>query len=135
MPQTLDYNHAVAAVPAPAPPLPELKSDNPGGRVRWIWIAALSLLLVVVAVTGRTLLKPAAPQYITAPVQRGDISRTISATGKVQAVTTVQVGTQVSGTVSQILVDYNSPVKKGQISPSSIRTSCRPSSRRPAHRC
>ena len=115
MPQTLDYDHAVAAVPAPAPPLPELKDEKPNGRVPWIWIAALSLLLVVVAVTGRTLLKPDAPQYITAPVQRGDISRTISATGKVQAVTTVQVGTQVSGTVSQILVDYNSPVKKGQI--------------------
>jgi len=72
-------------------------------------------LIAVATATWRMLAKPSTPAFVTATVQRGDISRTISATGKVQAVTTVQVGTQVSGTVSQIFVDYNSPVKKGQI--------------------
>jgi HlyD family secretion protein len=51
--------------------------------------------------------------YRTVPVERGDIQATISATGTLNAVITVQVGTQVSGTISQLLVDYNSPVKKG----------------------
>jgi HlyD family secretion protein len=53
--------------------------------------------------------------YRTAPVERGDIQSTISATGTLNAVITVQVGTQVSGTISQLLVDYNSPVKKGML--------------------
>jgi HlyD family secretion protein len=48
-------------------------------------------------------------------VTLGTIARTISATGKLQALTTVQVGTQVSGTISEIYVDFNSQVKKGQV--------------------
>ncbi|MBI4572274.1 MAG: HlyD family secretion protein [candidate division NC10 bacterium] len=53
------------------------------------------------------------PSLRTAPVERGDILSTISATGTLNAVITVQVGTQVSGTIKQLLVDFNSPVKKG----------------------
>jgi HlyD family secretion protein len=53
--------------------------------------------------------------FRTAPVERGDIQSTISSTGTLNAVITVQVGTQVSGTISQLLVDYNSPVKKGML--------------------
>src|SRR5512147_486288 len=53
--------------------------------------------------------------YRTAPVERGELLSTISATGTLNAVVTVQVGTQVSGTIQQMLVDYNSPVKKGML--------------------
>ncbi len=53
--------------------------------------------------------------FRTAPVERGDILSTISATGTLNAVITVQVGTQVSGTIRQLLVDFNSPVKKGML--------------------
>jgi HlyD family secretion protein len=53
--------------------------------------------------------------FRTAPVERGAVVSTISATGTLNAVITVQVGTQVSGTISQLLVDYNSPVKKGML--------------------
>ena len=56
-----------------------------------------------------------APQYITQTAERGDIRATVSATGTVNAVTTVLVGTQVSGTIKQLYVDYNSTVKKGQL--------------------
>jgi HlyD family secretion protein len=56
-----------------------------------------------------------APSYRTAPVERGEVLSTISATGTLNAVVTVQVGTQVSGTIQQLLVDYNSPVKKGML--------------------
>ena len=54
-------------------------------------------------------------KYGTEKVTRGDIVATITATGAVNAVTTVLVGTQVSGTIRDIYVDFNSPVKKGQL--------------------
>ncbi|HMA01029.1 MAG: efflux RND transporter periplasmic adaptor subunit [Gemmatimonas sp.] len=57
----------------------------------------------------------AAPAYRTAAVQRGDIEATVAATGTLGAVTTVQVGTQVSGQISAIYADFNSKVKKGQL--------------------
>ncbi len=56
-----------------------------------------------------------APSYRFATVTRGNLESTVSATGALSAVTTVQVGTQVSGQVSQILVDFNDHVKKGQL--------------------
>ncbi|HET6364504.1 MAG TPA: efflux RND transporter periplasmic adaptor subunit [Nitrospirota bacterium] len=55
------------------------------------------------------------PSYRTDPVMRGDIQQSVTATGAVNAVTTVQVGTQVSGTIKTLYVDFNSSVKKGQI--------------------
>src|SRR6185295_2599787 len=58
--------------------------------------------------------EPAAP-YMTAKVERGNLRNTVSATGTLQAVTTVQVGSQASGTISALLVDFNSVVKKGQV--------------------
>ena len=56
-----------------------------------------------------------APPYRTVKVEKGDISDTVSATGNINAVTTVQVGSQVSGTIQQILADFNSRVRKGQV--------------------
>jgi HlyD family secretion protein len=52
--------------------------------------------------------------YVTAAVERGDITATVTATGTVNPVTTVQVGTYVSGPIIAIDVDFNSPVRKGQ---------------------
>src|SRR5882672_9520260 len=51
----------------------------------------------------------------TAAVTRGDVVDTVGATGTLQAVTTVQVGTQVSGTIQELHADFNSLVKKGQV--------------------
>ena len=56
-----------------------------------------------------------APAYRFATVTRGNLESTVSATGALSAVTTVQVGTQVSGLVRQIYVDFNDRVKKGQL--------------------
>ena len=56
-----------------------------------------------------------APAYRFAAVTRGNLESTVSATGALSAVTTVQVGTQVSGLVRQIYVDFNDRVKKGQL--------------------
>ncbi len=54
-------------------------------------------------------------KYRTEKVLRGDITSTVSASGTVNAVTTVLVGTQVSGTIKEIFVDFNSAVKKSQV--------------------
>ena len=55
------------------------------------------------------------PQVNTAPITRGDIIDTVGATGTLQAVTTVQVGSQVSGNIQWLGADFNSIVKKGQV--------------------
>lgn len=55
------------------------------------------------------------PKYRTATIERGTIRSTVSATGSLSAVQTVQVGTQVSGQVAAIYADFNSHVKKGQL--------------------
>lgn len=54
-------------------------------------------------------------QYKTSPVMRGSIVSSISATGKLSAVETVDVGTQISGTVTKVYIDYNSVVKEGDL--------------------
>jgi HlyD family secretion protein len=55
------------------------------------------------------------PTYTTLPVRRGRLVARVSATGTVSALVTVQVGSQVSGRIQEILVDFNSPVEKGQV--------------------
>ena len=59
--------------------------------------------------------KPPQPTVMTAAVTKGDVADTVGATGTLQAVTTVQVGTQVSGTIQELHADFNSLVKKGQV--------------------
>ncbi|UKK49211.1 efflux RND transporter periplasmic adaptor subunit [Prevotella sp. E9-3] len=59
--------------------------------------------------------KKATVDFQTAKVEKGNIQTTITATGTIEPVTSVTVGTQVSGIVSKLYVDYNSEVKKGQV--------------------
>ena len=78
-------------------------------------VGIVVLLLVFLGAGGYFYLKPPPkPQFKTLKVERGSIVSTVSATGTLNAVVTVQVGTQVSGTLSKLYVDFNSPVKKGQ---------------------
>jgi HlyD family secretion protein len=58
---------------------------------------------------------PDVPQYKTQEAQRGNLTVTVTATGTLNAVITVEVGSQVSGTIKELLADFNSPVKKGQL--------------------
>jgi len=80
---------------------------------------AVGAVIAAVAAGGLWIYRNAeaheAPAYRFATVQRGDLESTVSATGALSAVTTVQVGTQVSGQVAQIYVDFNDRVKKGQL--------------------
>src|SRR6266851_1450089 len=55
------------------------------------------------------------PEYLTVKVERGEIQATVNATGTVTPIISVQVGSQVSGIVNEMHVDYNSVVKKGQL--------------------
>jgi HlyD family secretion protein len=56
-----------------------------------------------------------APEYQTAPVVRGDLTQAVTATGALNAVVNVQVGSQISGNIQKLLVDFNSPVKAGEV--------------------
>lgn len=77
-------------------------------------LAALLLALCIFFLMGK---KKAESKinFQTTEITTADISTSITATGKLEAVTTVEVGTQVSGIVNKLYVDYNSVVKKGQV--------------------
>ena len=76
----------------------------------------VSIVVVAIAVFAAFQFKgDDKPKYFTAKADRGDIRQVVEATGTINAVTTVQVGSQVSGTISHLYVDFNSKVKKGQV--------------------
>ncbi len=81
-----------------------------------VLLTAIALALPIAAF-GYFNLKPGdeAGSYRFVTVERGDLESVVAATGTLDAVTTVQVGTQVSGIVSEILVDYNDRVEAGQV--------------------
>ncbi|MDQ7787302.1 MAG: efflux RND transporter periplasmic adaptor subunit [Thermodesulfovibrionales bacterium] len=80
-------------------------------------ILFIILIGVAIALTAFFLLnnKNGDIKFRTEKVAKGDLVMSVTATGTVNAVTTVLVGTQVSGTIRNISVDFNSPVKKGQV--------------------
>jgi HlyD family secretion protein len=83
----------------------------------WRAIAAVVVIIALV-VTGVLVFRARSAgsvAYATAPVAQQDLVQTVSATGTVNPQNTINVGTQVSGTVSEVDVDYNSKVKKGQV--------------------
>src|SRR5262245_38030099 len=59
--------------------------------------------------------EPKDPPYLIASVAKSNIRQVVSSTGTLQAVTTVLVGSQVSGTIATLAADYNSKVTKGQV--------------------
>ena len=79
------------------------------------YLVILAVVLLIFGIAGFFYLKRTPEvSYKTARIERGTIVSTVAATGNLSAVTTVQVGTQVSGTIQKLYVDYNSRVKKGQ---------------------
>jgi HlyD family secretion protein len=80
----------------------------------WIGVGAVAVIALVVWLLsgGKSEEKV---EFETAKVEKQDIHTSITATGTIEPVTSVTVGTQVSGIVSKLYVDYNSVVKKGQI--------------------
>jgi len=79
-------------------------------------ILVIGVILAAVAIFAAFRLRGPGPvQYYTAKVENGDIKQVVEATGTINAVITVQVGSQVSGTISRLSADFNSKVKKGQV--------------------
>src|SRR5215467_8101252 len=79
-------------------------------------IAVIVLILAGVGIFAAFAMRGRGPvQYYTAKVETGEIKQVVEATGTINAVITVQVGSQVSGVISKLYVDFNSPVKKGQL--------------------
>jgi HlyD family secretion protein len=84
------------------------------------WLKWLIGLVVVAAIAGTAIWyfgfrKDSEAQYQTTSVSRGDITQAVTATGQLNPVLNVQVGSQVSGRINKIMVDYNSEVKSNQV--------------------
>ncbi len=80
----------------------------------FVWIGAAAAVVVgaFLVLGGRT---KSEPKYRTAKVEKGDITQTVAATGTLSAVTTVKVGSVVSGNVAALHADFNKEVKKGDL--------------------
>src|SRR5258707_12938900 len=86
-------------------------------KIKKIVFAGAALLLIGGAgfAYWRNLGAPSESPYLTVPVSRGNVRQVVSSTGTLQAVVTVQVGSQVSGTIEKLLADFNTKVNAGQI--------------------
>ena len=84
---------------------------------RWKWIGMSSAVLIVLGFGGWIWKRHADDdvKYQTAAVARGDLTQLVTATGQLNPVTNVQVGSQISGTIAQLFADFNSSVKAGQV--------------------
>jgi len=89
------------------------------------WFVLLAVVIAVAIFAAFAMRGKDKTQYFTQKVDKGDIREVVEATGTINAVTTVQVGSQVSGTIEKLYVDFNSKVKKGelvaQLDPSLLR--------------
>jgi HlyD family secretion protein len=84
-----------------------------GSGARWAvaLLALAALVEIAIWFHGRS----QAPDYVTQKVMRGDLTVAVSATGTLSAQSSVDVGVEVSGRVDKVLVDFNDPVKAGQV--------------------
>lgn len=86
---------------------------------RWKWALFVLIVLIAAAAGGYFLWQPGkngeAYRLVTQPVETGELNITVSASGYLEPLEKVEVGTEVSGTIEKVLVDYNDPVKKGEL--------------------
>ncbi len=106
----------------PAQETPDALAANlglqPSPRRRWLRYGLAALGLLALAEAAILLLQetaPESPRFKTANLERGDLTVKVTATGQLQPVTQVDVGTEVSGTIDQVTVDFNDRVTQGQV--------------------
>jgi HlyD family secretion protein len=85
------------------------------------WLRRLGVVVAILAIIGGVMAwlastKPKPPpRYVLGQTSKGDVFETVQSTGQVQPLTQVQVGAQVSGRITDVMVDFNSKVKKGDV--------------------
>lgn len=79
---------------------------------RWSAVIAIALALILWAIFAP---RAKTYEYVTQPVDRGEVVRRVTASGKLRALNTIKVGAEVSGQITKVYVDFNSPVTKGQV--------------------
>ena len=95
------------------------KKSFMGRALGWIWRKKWWLLIVAIVAVGTWWIfsdktqKPG--EFITLNITRGDLRQVVTATGEIMPVNTVNVGSQVSGTIDNLYVDFNTKVKKGDV--------------------
>lgn len=86
---------------------------------KWIWRRKWWIIITVAVIIGIKMLLFGSVEkkstFSTVAISRGDLRHVVTATGEIQPVNTVSVGSQVSGTIDNLYVDYNSKVKKGDV--------------------
>ena len=87
--------------------------------IKWVWRKKWWFLILAVVIVVPMLIfgggKSKKSEYVTLQIGRGNLRQVVTATGEIQPVNTVSVGSQVSGTIDALYVDYNSKVKKGDL--------------------
>jgi HlyD family secretion protein len=112
--------HDQGSAAQPVPSVPPLAKTAEGiapprrGR-RWLAAGAVVLLLASAGIGWWATHRTPAVHYTTAPVSNGAVTRMVTATGTVNPVLTIIVGSYVSGVIQELSCDYNTEVKKGQI--------------------
>lgn len=93
--------------------------DRPSGRrkylKRWLILAALVLIAVVIMIIWKTAGKANSTQYKIQEARRGDLTVTVTATGNLDPTNQVDVGSELSGIIESVEVDYNDRVKVNQV--------------------
>ncbi|HEY2138594.1 MAG TPA: efflux RND transporter periplasmic adaptor subunit [Chthoniobacterales bacterium] len=115
MQQRYSQLHAVAAVVITPGPDHHSASNSLTMLRRPIPIIVAAVILIAAAWLLRRCASGSAVTYQTAPVARGPITQAVTATGTLNPVQNVQVGSQVSGNIQKLFADFNSPVKAGQV--------------------
>jgi RND family efflux transporter, MFP subunit len=113
IPEPSEQKIASKLVPFPVTPL--LKG-KPSFNRHWLIAGLAALLIVAIAgATWWTLAERSTIHYVSVPVAKGAVTRTVTATGTVNPELTIIVGTAVSGIIQELSCDYNTQVKKGQV--------------------
>src|SRR6267378_7885677 len=107
-----------ATQPTPAPktePVPPpgriRRTRRRGGSLKWIVVLVGLAALIWAGLRYRTRSQSAVMEYKTSPVTRGDVIQTVTANGSLTPVQLVEVGSQISGVITEIRADFNSHVK------------------------
>lgn len=116
MPSGSTVSRSDAAPPVTLVPKPAAAPEPPTRRRRWLAGAVVAVVLIAAAFAAwRWWNAGTTVQYTEAAVSRGDVTRTVTATGTVNPVLTIIVGSYVSGVIKEIHCDYNTQVKVGQV--------------------